>query len=208
MAGSSSRLGKISSRAARPRTSSSACRRSSDAGSRHIVADLQQVDASTVRGAGDGARPQHRPAPGGSFRLANVPPRVMEVIRLSRLDCVLECFDTLTKRTGAPRAVAHPRPCRAHRRGRWPGWSGWTRWLPQLAMATGLGAAGVRQGASSRPAALAAWRLTPVVEILELVVGLPDRTGRHGRPAPHPARHDRCTARWSRRRCCCASRAR
>jgi anti-anti-sigma factor len=72
-------------------------------GHRHLVADLKQV--GTIDSAGVRALVRaHSTAQrlGGSFRLADVPPRVMEVITLSRLDSVLECFRTLDDATERP----------------------------------------------------------------------------------------------------------
>lgn len=72
-------------------------------GHRHIVADLAEVgiiDSAGVRALVRAHSTGKRLS--GSFRLADVPPRVMDVIKLSRLDSVLECFTSLDEATTRP----------------------------------------------------------------------------------------------------------
>lgn len=65
-------------------------------GYQHLIADLRSVDAidsagirALVRGHSTAQRMR------GTFRLANAGPRVREVLELSRLDGVLDCYETL-----------------------------------------------------------------------------------------------------------------
>jgi anti-anti-sigma factor len=138
-------------------------------GHRHIVADLKEVGAIDSAGIRAMVR-AHSTAQrlGGSFRLANVPPRVMEVIQLSRLDSVLECFATLDDATERPMpwgtiglvtSVGVVAAALVAVDG----------WLPGMENAvTPLPAefSGAPPGASPP----AAWHLGPLIEILELVV--------------------------------------
>jgi anti-anti-sigma factor len=72
-------------------------------GHRHMVADLEQVGAIDSAGVRALVR-AHSTAQrlGGSFRLANLPPPVLDVLKLSRLDSVLECYATLEDATERP----------------------------------------------------------------------------------------------------------
>jgi anti-anti-sigma factor len=72
-------------------------------GHRHIVADLREVgaiDSSGVRALVRGHSTAQRVS--GTFRLADVPPRVMEVLTLSRLDSVLDCYRSVGEATTRP----------------------------------------------------------------------------------------------------------
>ena len=138
-------------------------------GHRHLVADLKQV--GTIDSAGVRALVRaHTTAQrlGGSFRLADVPPRVMEVITLSRLDSVLECYGTLDDAT--ERAL----PWRT---------MGLVvsivvlaaalvfldNWLPSVDGEPTQVPAEFRDGSAGSTRSVPAWHLAPAIEILELV---------------------------------------
>jgi len=139
-------------------------------GSRHIVADLRQVNAIDSAGIRAMVR-AHSTAQrlAGSFRLANARPRVLEVIRLSRLDSVLECYDTLEAATERPmpwRTLALAVLIVAIAAG--------LVWLGGWLSVNGSTVAGsvppeLMGGASRSGASGGDWRYAPAVELLELV---------------------------------------
>jgi anti-anti-sigma factor len=137
-------------------------------GSRHIVADLRLVEAIDSAGIRAMVR-AHSTAQrlSGSFRLANARPRVLEVIKLSRLDSVLECYETLEA------ATVRPMPWRTLALAVLlvvvaAGLVWLDGWLPaEGAVSTGAVPPEFREGAAAVPPG--GWRDTPAVEFLELV---------------------------------------
>lgn len=72
-------------------------------GSRHLIIDMQAVtdlDSAGVRALVRGHTTAQRV--GGTFRLVGVTPRVHDALRLSRLDSVLVCYDSIEAASRQP----------------------------------------------------------------------------------------------------------
>ena len=141
-------------------------------GSRHIVADLRAVttiDSAGVRAVVRAHSTAQRLS--GSFRLANLQPRVAEVLHLSRLDGVLSCYDTVESATERPvpwRTVALAGGAFALAAtlvwlDRWLTGGGDTL-VGSTSELTGGSGGGGHAGSTVPP-----WQFAPAVELIELV---------------------------------------